>query len=152
MKKSQIVAIRDNAKKNNKQIFLCLNNSLIFYDGQRDCESLIWDDTNELVTVMGPIRENMPMGSHYRKAETPYEVFTFGYDIIEGIGVYMNYENLSKEVATMVAKGTINEARGNEILKDLAPLSRANVNSIERTMRTYSQEDYKKYLEEKSKN
>jgi len=150
MEKEKVIAFRENAKINNQQIFIYVDNALVFYDGLRDCEYLIWDDTNEKVTIFGPIRENFITNSFYRRSETPYEMYVLSYSEIQGIGVYMNYEVLSKEVATMVSNGLITAEKGNEMLKNMAPLSRANVNSIERTMRTYNQEDYKEYLESKS--
>lgn len=150
MTKAQIVKFRDQAKKNNKQIFMYLDNSLTFYDGLRDSEFLIWDDANEVVTVLGPIRDNT--SQTYLRAETPYEMYQFSYEHIQGIGVYMNYANLSKEVEALKSAGLITADKAKEILEKMAPLSRANVSAFSRTMRTYTTEQYKQSLTQNKEN
>lgn len=147
MTKAQITKFRDQAKKNSKQIFICLDNSFVFYDGLRDSEFLIWDDTNEVVTVLGPIRDNT--SKTYLRAETPYEMYQFGYEHIQGMGVYMNFETLKKEVTALKSAGLISADKVNEILEKMAPLSRANVSAFSRTMRTYTTEQYKESLSDK---
>lgn len=145
MTKQEVIAFRDNAKKEGKQIFLYLDNSLTFYDNLRDCEAMIWDDENEECTVIGSIRVT---DSVYLKAKTPYEMYTFTYEMIQGMGVYLSFDNMVKELETFVQRGLISQEDKADYINKLAPLSRTNTAPLSRTMRTYTPEDYAKYQEE----
>ena len=142
MTKQEVIAFRDNAKKEGKQIFLYLDNSLTFYDNLRDCEAMIWDDENEECTVIGSIRVT---DSVYLKAKTPYEMYTFTYEMIQGMGVYLSFDALVKELDTFVNRGLISREDKANYIDKLAPLSKTNTNPLYRTMRTYSAEDYEEY-------
>ena len=116
MTKEQVIAFRENAKKEGKQIFLWLDNSLTFYDNLRDCEVMIWDDTSEVVHVIGSIRVQ---DSVYIKAQTPYELYTFSYEEIQGMGVYLSYSALAIELDNFKKKGLITATQAEEYLVNM---------------------------------
>ena len=146
MTKEQVIAFRENAKKNNKQLYVFLDNCLYFYENLRDAEVFIWDDSNEVVHVIGGIRNG---DCFYIKSQTPYELYTFGYDVIQGMGVYLSYSDMIKELDNFKKQGLITSDKYTESIKKLAPLSKTNTNPNTRTMKTYSDKDYKEYQDSK---
>ena len=146
MTKEQIIAFRENAKQSGKQVFLWLDNALVFYENLRDCEAFIWDDDNEVVYIIGPIRNG---DSVYIKAGTPYEMYTFDYAQVQGMGLYLDMPALIVELDKFKTRGLITAEQYEEYLNKLAPLSRINTHQMTRTMKTYTEEEYKEFYKEK---
>lgn len=148
MTKESIIAFREKAKAADKQLYVWLDNALVFYENLRDCEVMIWNDDKELLYVIGPIRNG---DSCYIKASTPYELYIFDYGQIQGMGIYLDYPTLINELTNFKVDGMITDEQLQQYITKLAPLSKVNTDPFTRTMRTYSDEDYKAYQESQKK-
>ena len=119
MTKEQIIAFRENAKQSGKQVFLWLDNALVFYENLRDCEAFIWDDDNEVVYIV------MPNSVHTNTIDSrlyPMSILTMDYDAITFMSVAVDRLCLDNFFKDKVGKGLTNEETRKRYFKDMTDL------------------------------
>lgn len=89
MTKEQVVNFRDNVAKD-KMIKITCDNQHIFYDNIAQYAPIIWDDDNEVFTV---IRVNPDANA---QIDYPYETVQTSYDMIQFMHCYDTTENAIK--------------------------------------------------------
>lgn len=118
------------------------NNNIELYVGNRECEYVLFDDTNNVVINFRSNTENGDI--RYKK---PIMSQAVPYDQIQRICTLLSFNDFKKYLDNL----NVSEEERTKAIVALAPLTKANINPFSNTNKTLTTEEYEKLVKEREK-